>query len=310
MKVHLDTDIGGDVDDVCALAYLACHPDVELTGVTSVLDDGGRRAGYARELLRIAGLGGVPIAEGAREDAPRYHGQQFGLPEEPRYWPAPVARLPGPSEAALDLLEASIAGGAVVFAIGPYTNLALLEEQRPGILAAVDVVLMGGFVREIPAGYPQFEWTHDFNVQADADAAEAVLRAVNPARCTLVPIEVTVQTYLRQRDLGRLRAGDHLGALVAHQAAAFAEDNGFAARYGHLPALPDDLANFMHDPRACTVGLGWPGARIDELPLRLERHDDLLRLVEDEDAAAGTFRVVTEVDAEAFLDHWLEVVAG
>jgi inosine-uridine nucleoside N-ribohydrolase len=34
MKIHLDTDIGGDLDDVCALALLLSMREVEITGVT------------------------------------------------------------------------------------------------------------------------------------------------------------------------------------------------------------------------------------------------------------------------------------
>ena len=44
-KLHLDTDIGGDMDDLCALALLLKLPDVELTGVTTVAEEQGRRAG-------------------------------------------------------------------------------------------------------------------------------------------------------------------------------------------------------------------------------------------------------------------------
>jgi inosine-uridine nucleoside N-ribohydrolase len=38
IRIHLDTDIGGDLDDLCALALLLGWPDVELTGVTTVLE--------------------------------------------------------------------------------------------------------------------------------------------------------------------------------------------------------------------------------------------------------------------------------
>ncbi|HEU5318876.1 MAG TPA: hypothetical protein VFX49_22375, partial [Chloroflexota bacterium] len=54
-KVHLDTDIGGDVDDLCALAYLLRAPGVELTGVTTNLELDGRRAGYVRYVLELEG---------------------------------------------------------------------------------------------------------------------------------------------------------------------------------------------------------------------------------------------------------------
>ena len=37
-KVHLDTDLGGDIDDLCALVMLPCWEDVEITGITTVAE--------------------------------------------------------------------------------------------------------------------------------------------------------------------------------------------------------------------------------------------------------------------------------
>ena len=34
-KIHIDTDIGADVDDLCAIAYLLKRPDVTVTGITT-----------------------------------------------------------------------------------------------------------------------------------------------------------------------------------------------------------------------------------------------------------------------------------
>ena len=45
MRVHLDTDFGGDPDDACALAMLLGWPDIDVVGITTNLDDGGTRAG-------------------------------------------------------------------------------------------------------------------------------------------------------------------------------------------------------------------------------------------------------------------------
>src|SRR6266496_3167863 len=45
MRIHLDTDLGGDPDDTCALAMLLGWPGVELVGITTTIDPGGRRAG-------------------------------------------------------------------------------------------------------------------------------------------------------------------------------------------------------------------------------------------------------------------------
>ena len=46
-KIHLDTDLGGDIDDLCALAMLLrWSEDVQLSGITTVADANGSRAGY------------------------------------------------------------------------------------------------------------------------------------------------------------------------------------------------------------------------------------------------------------------------
>ena len=42
-KIHLDTDIGGDMDDLCALAMLLKWPDLEITGVTTVSEEQSMR---------------------------------------------------------------------------------------------------------------------------------------------------------------------------------------------------------------------------------------------------------------------------
>ncbi len=64
-KIHLDTDIGGDMDDLCALAMLLKWPDLEITGVTTVSEDQGRRAGYVHYVLSLVGRTGIPCVAGA-----------------------------------------------------------------------------------------------------------------------------------------------------------------------------------------------------------------------------------------------------
>ena len=89
MLVHLDTDIGGDVDDICALAMLLGWPGVEISAVTTVGEDRGRRAGYARRALEMAGRAGVPVAAGVDVASGRYP-YPLGLPPEDEYWGGPV----------------------------------------------------------------------------------------------------------------------------------------------------------------------------------------------------------------------------
>jgi inosine-uridine nucleoside N-ribohydrolase len=217
-----------------------------------------------------------------------------------------VPPSPNPLDAALDLLKRSVEAGAAIVGIGPYTNLALLEARWPGILRHAAVYLMGFNVDPPPAGFPQWGHEHDYNVQMDVASAAGVLRACEP---TLVPLEVSVQTALRRAHLPRLRSAGPLGALIAHQAEAFARDERNEAVYGQTCAgLPDDLINFQHDPLACAVALGWEGARTESIPLRLETTGGWLRARRD--GGGKPTRVVTGVDGSRFGDWWLDVVTG
>lgn len=302
--LHLDTDIGGDIDDLCALAMVLNWPGVELLAVTTSSDDGGIRAGYARYALGLAGRSDVPVAAGADVALGRYRVTP-GVPDEGAYWPAPIPPAPAPLERALDLLERSIARGATIAAIGPCTNLALLEERSPGILRRARLVLMGGYVFPPREGFPRWGHDMDWNLQEDVESAHLVLQRASP---TLVPLSVTVETSLRRAHLVALRRSGPLARLIARQAEAFARDEGYEARYGRTcPGLPDDTINFQHDALACAIALGWDeGVETRTLPLITTVEDGWLR--QRVEAGGTPTRVVTRVDGEAFSAFWLRTV--
>jgi inosine-uridine nucleoside N-ribohydrolase len=107
LKLHLDTDLGGDIDDLCALAMVLNWPDVELLAVTTVADDRGRRAGYARYALGLAARKDIAVAAGADVSLDCYRSRP-GLPDEDVYWPEPIPPAPTSLDQALSLLERSI----------------------------------------------------------------------------------------------------------------------------------------------------------------------------------------------------------
>jgi purine nucleosidase len=288
VRLHLDTDLAGDPDDVAALAYLLGRDEVELTGVTTVDDPGGQRAGYVAEVLRLAGRRDVPVAAGAAGSLST--GRPSGTVDAgPRYWPAEVPARPGPLDAALDLLVASVATGAVLVGIGPATTLALLERRSPGTLGDAHVVLMGGWVGPPADGMPAWRAEDDWNVVCDPVAATEVRRSAG--RLTVVPLAVTAQVHLRDRDLPRLAASGPVGRLMAGQAAAYRDDRGKRALGLTHAGLPDDLANFHHDPLTVAVATGWPGVTTETRALD-GRDVDL----------------VTGVDGPSFGEHWLSTV--
>jgi inosine-uridine nucleoside N-ribohydrolase len=300
-KIHLDTDLGGDLDDMCALAMLLRWPEVELTGITVVGDEQGRRTGYVRYALRVEGRNDIPVAAGA-DISQGYYRYYLGLPAEERYWPEPVAPSPNAVAEALQLLKRSIEQGATIIGIGPYTNLYLLDLQYPGILMQAKLFLMGGYVYPVGAGFPAWGNDMDFNIQVDVKSAKHVLENSNP---TLVPLSVTVETALRRAYLDDLRRAGGLGQLLARQAEAFAEDEQNEARFGETCAgLPRDIINFQHDPLACAIALGWnEGVEIEEVPLVVEEKDGWL--YERIEPGGKPVRVVTKVDGGRFNEFWL-----
>ncbi len=177
-------------------------PDVELAGVTTVGEiDGQPAAGsYVRYALRLEG-DDIPVAAEQRTMRLRRFRARMGLPPEDRYWPGPVAPAPGPLEGALDLLKRSIEQGATVVAIGPYTNLHLLDMRYPGILAQAKLYLMGGYVYPPQAGFPQWQNEDDYNVQTDVAAAAMSEQGKPDPDPAFDPAE----TALRRGDLPVLR---------------------------------------------------------------------------------------------------------
>lgn len=307
MKIHLDTDIGGDMDDVCALALLLKWPGVEITGITTTAEEHGRRAGYVRYMLNLTGRGNVPFAAGAdlSEGYTRY--ESLGYPPEEENWPEYVPPHDGPTEAAIELLRRSVDQDAVIVAIGPYTNLMLLDRKYPGILKRANVVLMGGNVYPPPPGFPQWPNEDDWNVQVDVQAAKHVIEQARPL---LVPISMTCQTALRHADLPRLAQAGKLGDLLVRQAEVFARTENYAQKFAAVHArLPDDFINFHHDPLACAIALGWnEGVEIKDVSLRLEVRDGWLYETPDPDGVP--VRLVTQIDAQAFNEFWVRVVGG
>jgi purine nucleosidase len=301
VRIHLDTDLGGDTDDACALIMLLGWTGVEITGITTVADPGGRRAAYVAYLLRLAGREEIPLAAGAEVSSTTL--ARADPVDDERHWPPHITHRPSPPGAALDLLGRSLDAGATLIAIGPYTNLALLEISCAGSLARQPVVVMGGWVQQPAPGLPQWGPNMDFNVQWDTRAAEVVAAT---ARLTLVTLPATLHAHLRRTDLPRLRAAGPLGQLLARQSEAHGQTHQMEELgRGHV-GLPDDLLNFQYDPVACAVALGWSGATVEDMRLRTLQRDGALFFQPHPDGRS--IRVVLDMDGAAFREMWLSAV--
>lgn len=303
VRIHLDTDLGGDTDDACALAMLLGCPEVDLIGVTTNLDEGGRRAGCVAHVLELAGRTGIDVAAGASASMTTL-GRYASTWDDDRYWPDPITPLPARPGASLDLLHRSIREGATVTAIGAYTNLAMLAAARPSALDGVRVVAMGGWLRAPADGFPQWGPQMDFNVQSDTHAAEVLL--ASGADLTLVPLWPTMTVQLRRAHLSQLRAAGALGALLARQAEVHAAAYDMNEMGRCHAGLDDDLLNFQWDPVTCAAAAGWPGLQTRETHLTAKREGDLLRFYEE--PAERPVAVLDGVDPDGFTDAWLRSI--
>ncbi len=281
-------------------------------------------AGYPPGAIPVAAGAGWSLTDG---------GDMGEIPDHDTFWGGPDVE-PGfvDPTAAVGVLDRSVAAGATICTIGPLTNLALLEAARPGRLGSATIVAMGGWVRALPNGYPDWSARHDFNIQCDPDAAATVFSAAGDL--TLVTLGATVQTHLREADLVRLEASGPLGALLARMTRSHAKQHDLAGLADRFPALPGDLRNFHHDPLAAAVAVGWTHGVRERLRLRpvMEgERDELLRFepvapVPNPDGGLGehipaievrsrpeptvdrVVQVIDDVDGPAFVAEWLDVV--
>jgi purine nucleosidase len=222
VKVLLDTDIGNDIDDAIALAYLLAEPRCELLGVTTVTADPARRAGLVRALCEAAG-----------RDVPVFAGAAVPLLRAPVQGPPPQAvvlperdydRLFCCGEAVEFARHAirSHPGEVVLVAIGPLTNVALLfavDPELPRLLRGL-VLMAGAFAQAPPDGG---EW----NIRCDPEAAALTYRASVPVHRS-VGLDVTLRVSMESAEFRRrCRAGGQLLRLVGDMAREWPHERVF-----------------------------------------------------------------------------------
>jgi inosine-uridine nucleoside N-ribohydrolase len=193
--------------------------------------------------------------------------------------------------------------GATIVGVGPWTNLALLEVARPGLLASTQVVVMGGYVRPAEPGLPAWGPDMDYNVQQDTLAARIVWERCDPL---MVQFSVSLEVTLREKHLPQLREGGALAQLIARQGELHGADEDMKRVGREHPRLPDDLLNFQYDPLACAVAAGWDGARLEELRLSARLEDGVLAF--SESPSGKPTRVVTDADGPRLERDWVEAV--
>jgi purine nucleosidase len=289
-KVLFDTDIGSDIDDAVALAYLLSQPRCELLGITTVTGEPELRAEMASAICRQAGRDDIPVHAGSpqalfirmRQDRAE---QAAALGR----WPRRRNFRPG---TAVEFLRRTIRrhpGEISLLAVGPLTNIALLFALDPAVPALLKrLVLMCGRFFDQPGG----EW----NAVGDPHATALVFGAgcqTRPPEHVSFGLDVTRRCVLPAEEVRR-----RFTAPVLAPVRDFAE-----VWFRHRPQLcfHDPLAAAcLFEPSLCTYETGR---------VRVSLHEPTAGwTVFDAQSPEKLHKAARTVDAEAFLAHFFATV--
>ncbi len=197
-KIWFDTDIGTDIDDAVALAYLLSNPDCELLGISTVSGQAFERAQIADAICRVAGKN-VPIFPGTeipllteQRQPQAYQAKQLKNWSYAENFPA--------GRAVEEMYQAikSNPGQVTLLAVGPMTNIALLLKLHPDVPSLLkDLVLMcGEFLRQLPMS-GEAEW----NSLCDPYASAIVYGENLPLLS--VGLDVTMQVEMNSQEVAQ-----------------------------------------------------------------------------------------------------------
>lgn len=293
-----DTDIGSDADDAIALAVLLAERDrLDLVAVTTVAGDTAMRARIAARLLGLAGQDAIEVFVGERDPVlrrdrfPAWPHLGRGLHDGPD---APIRDEPAAERIVRAAREID---GLELLAVGPMTNVARALSIDPELPKRVaHLWIMGGHVRRAAICGRTLPHGIDYNLCSDPEATMAVLGA--GFATTLVPADVTLETWLRPADVRALEGGTRFGRALAAQIALWSpvQRELFTGLAG---AFPDDNEAYLHDPLTALALVDASCLRFEVLRVAPTIEAGVLRTIElPEGAGIGSaMRVATAVDA-------------
>ncbi len=248
-KIILDCDPGHD--DAIALLLAWGSPAIDLVGVTTVAGNQTieKVTRNALSVARVAGITGVPFAQGAHrplvrqvEVAESIHGES-GL--DGPVLPEPAIEL-DPRHAVdliIDLVMASEPGEITLVPTGALTNIALAVRKEPRIASRVrEVVLMGGGVN-----VGNWSATSEFNIVIDPEAAHIVFNESWPL--TMVGLDLTHEALATPEVAASIAAVDtaparFVGELLEFFGETYKDQQGFE----HPPVHDPCAVAYVIDP--------------------------------------------------------------
>jgi purine nucleosidase len=289
IPILFDTDIGSDIDDAVALAYLLREPRCELLGITTVTGEPLERARLASAVCRAAGRRDVPIHSGV-EPPILIPLKQKAAPQKavlPR-WEHEEQFEPNTAVPFMQEVVRSRPGEVTLLAVGPLTNVGVLFAMDPEIPRLLKrLVLMCGVFTTRVARCPQAEW----NAIGDPHATARVYQA-DVAEHRSFGLDVTLRCKLAAAKCREQLRGGPLDVVLDMAEVWF----------GHTEQIT------FHDPLAAVAIFHPDLCRYEngrvEVELASPRVAGMTHWTPDRN---GPHLVALDVNAEEFFDRYFSV---
>ena len=288
-KVLLDTDIGTDVDDAVALAYLLAHPDCELLGITTVTGEAEKRASLASVMCQAAGKV-IPIYPGA--DVPMQGEQRQKIAQQADVLPRWSHENHFPKGKAVAFLAQTIRshpGEVILLTVGPLTNAGLLFSEYPDVANLLaGLVMMGGNFDETGSQAGRIEW----NVACDPLASEIVYKTKVRLHRSL-GLNVTQQVVMPAETVRETFTVPLLRPVLDMAEIWFA---------GFYPSIT------FHDPLAAATIFQSDLCTYQQGMVKIANVDQRGKTIWQPNGPEAPHEVAATVDVDRYFDHFLQVV--
>jgi purine nucleosidase len=287
-KVLLDTDIGTDVDDAVALAYLLSHPDCELLGITTVTGEAAKRASLASVVCKAAGKD-IPIYPGA--EYPMRGEQRQPIAQQAAALPAWPHETHFPLNQAVDFLANTIRtypDEVILLTIGPLTNAGMLFDTYPDVAELLKgLVMMGGSFGEETAN-DRVEW----NIAGDPLASQITYRA--PVRMhRSLGLNVTQQVMMSAEEVRKRFTAPLLRPVMDMAEIWFGQFYPFITFHDPL------AASAIFAPELCSYQSGL---------VTVDNEDKPGMTIWQPGGGSLPHEVATTVDVDGYFKHFFEIV--
>lgn len=271
VPVILDTDIGFDVDDVWALAFMLRCPELDVKLVTTNTGDTEYSAALACKLLQVAERADIPVGIGMPLDAiERTHGSWLGDYSVDEY--PGVVHQDGVG-AMIDTVTRS-ADAITIVSIGPLANIAAALQREPGIVGNSRFIGMHGSIRK---GYLGIDRPmKEYNVVKHTAACQRVFST--PWDISITPLDTCGIVSLRDQNFACLKASSDPLAIAVME-----NHVGWVDAVRHWKGMEDfdveHRSSILYDAVAVYMAFSEDLLEMETLPIRVA--DDAMMVVDE-----------------------------